>query len=466
MLPARVYSLVIATALLIATAAEAQLSLIRFRALDPIPLAVGEDVGAQAFTLADVNKDGRRDLIAVEQDDDFFAVLLGRGDGTFDAPREYELDCPPTAVAVADFGSPFASDAAGDADGNPDIIVTDEDGGAFVFLGRGDGNFDPPEQELDEVLDATELIGLATGDFDRNGRTDVAFLDAFDEVYFLCNFAGNLAPCSTDVVETNGSGALAIGAGKLNSDDFVDLAVLSQDSGDFSVLYGAGDGSFTTDPLTFPAKADTNNKPSALAVADVDGNGLDDLVIASTETFSDLTFIVARAMGQNLFSRMSYSGPFSDMVGIALGDVDDVVGIDAVFSYHNRDGGSAGPAILPGDDTGGFNTGFDAEGLQELGSGRSVALADVGGNARPDVVQLAADGQSIRVAINYTEPLCPGDCNHSGGVSVDDLIVGVLIALGDQSPSRCVAVDIDGSNTVTINELIAAVQRALVGCNG
>jgi len=462
--PARVYSFVITTGLLIASAAAAQVSRLHFRARDPIPLAVGEDVGPQAFTLADVNKDGRLDLIAVEQDDDRFAVLLGRGDGTFEAAREYDLDCPPTAIAVADLASPFSSDAAGDVDGNPDIIVTDDDGFAYVFLGRGDGNFDPPEQELDDVLDATELIGIAIGDFDHNGRLDVAFLDAYDEVYFLCNFSGNLAPCRTDVVDTNGSGAVAIAAGNFDPDGFLDVAVLSQDSDDFSVLYGGGDGSFSADPQTFPARAEASNVPSALAAADLTGEGRDDLVIASTESFSDLTFVVARPSGQNRFGLSMYSGPLSDVVAIAVGDVDGVPGLDAVFAYHDPGGGSAGPAVLLGDGTGGFMQGINPGGVQTLGSGRAVLLADVGGNARPDIVQLAADGQSIGVAINYTAPACPGDCNGNGIVSVDDLIVGVLIALDDRDASQCLALDADGSNTVTIEELIAAVQRALEGC--
>jgi hypothetical protein len=59
---------------------------------------------------------------------------------------------------------------------------------------------------------------------------------------------------------------------------------------------------------------------------------------------------------------------------------------------------------------------------------------------------------------------CAGDCNGDGQVTVNELILGVNIALGSQPASVCTAIDINGDGTVTINELIAAVTRALNGC--
>ena len=443
-------------------AAEAQLDrAIVFRALDPIPIPVGADAGPQAFTLADVNKDGRLDVIAVEHDNGRVAVLLGRGDGSFDAAREFDIDGTPTAVAVADLSSPFASDSSGDADGNVDIVVGDEDGFAFVLLGRGDGNFDPPEQELDEVLDTSEIIGLAIADFDGNGRPDVAFLDAFDEVYFLCDDRGNLAPCQTDVLDTGGTGAAAIASGNFDPDHIIDLAVVSRDSGDYSVFYGGGDSSFA-DPETFPARAVDTNVPSALAVGDLTGDGLDDLVIASNENFDNLTFLVAAPRQRHTFQRRAYSGPFSATVAIALADVDRDGAIDAVFAYDGPDRPDY-PVLIPGLAGGMFSQGFLVPGAR-FGPGRAVALGDLGGDAGIDIVQLAADGQQIQVAINMTVPPCAGDCNANHEVSIDELVLGVAVALGNEPVDRCLLLDRDGSRMVEINELVAAVAHALNGC--
>jgi hypothetical protein len=59
---------------------------------------------------------------------------------------------------------------------------------------------------------------------------------------------------------------------------------------------------------------------------------------------------------------------------------------------------------------------------------------------------------------------CVGDCNGDGAVSINELIVGVDIALGQAPPSACPAVDVNGDGAVSINELIAAVGAALNGC--
>ena len=59
---------------------------------------------------------------------------------------------------------------------------------------------------------------------------------------------------------------------------------------------------------------------------------------------------------------------------------------------------------------------------------------------------------------------CVGDCNGDGEVTVNELIVGVNIALGSQPASACPAFDVNGDGMVTIPELIQGVNNALEGC--
>ncbi len=59
---------------------------------------------------------------------------------------------------------------------------------------------------------------------------------------------------------------------------------------------------------------------------------------------------------------------------------------------------------------------------------------------------------------------CPGDCSGDGEVAVNELIVGVNIALGNAPASTCPAFDRNGDGSVSIAELIAAVNAALNGC--
>jgi hypothetical protein len=59
---------------------------------------------------------------------------------------------------------------------------------------------------------------------------------------------------------------------------------------------------------------------------------------------------------------------------------------------------------------------------------------------------------------------CAGDCNDDGEVTVDELLSGVNIALGNRGLEACAVFDADGDGEVSVNELIRAVNRALAGC--
>jgi hypothetical protein len=98
------------------------------------PFAVGQF--PVAIATGDVNNDSHADLAIVNQTDNSVSVLLGNGDGTFTAALNSPLGTGqgPTAVTITDFN----------ADGNPDIAVTDPaTDSVSVFLGLGQGLFAP-----------------------------------------------------------------------------------------------------------------------------------------------------------------------------------------------------------------------------------------------------------------------------------------------------------------------------------
>jgi len=59
---------------------------------------------------------------------------------------------------------------------------------------------------------------------------------------------------------------------------------------------------------------------------------------------------------------------------------------------------------------------------------------------------------------------CAGDCDGDGEVSVNELITGVTIALGQRPAADCLVLDANGDAAVSISELVAAVDRALNTC--
>src|SRR5260370_1254765 len=88
-------------------------------------------------------------------------MLLGNGDGTFQAASNFAAGISPYAVAVADFNGDGRLDLA-TANANSDNVS--------VFLGNGDGSFQAPRN-----FPAGDFAwSMAVGDFNRDGRPDLA----------------------------------------------------------------------------------------------------------------------------------------------------------------------------------------------------------------------------------------------------------------------------------------------------
>jgi hypothetical protein len=85
-----------------------------------------------AVVAADIDGDGKLDLVTSDFDSLDLAVLRGRGDGSFDGPRFYDVGGESGDVAVADV----------DGDGHLDLLATDSVG-VTVFPGLGGGRFGP-----------------------------------------------------------------------------------------------------------------------------------------------------------------------------------------------------------------------------------------------------------------------------------------------------------------------------------
>ncbi|HVM96214.1 MAG TPA: hypothetical protein VMT89_07480 [Candidatus Acidoferrales bacterium] len=77
---------------------------------------------------------------------------------------------------------------------------------------------------------------------------------------------------------------------------------------------------------------------------------------------------------------------------------------------------------------------------------------------------LAVECAVVHDANAQAPTVCVGDCNGDNQVSVDELVLGVDIALGNQDVSACSAMDSNGDGEVTVDELISAVDFALSEC--
>jgi FG-GAP-like repeat/Abnormal spindle-like microcephaly-assoc'd, ASPM-SPD-2-Hydin/FG-GAP repeat len=117
-----------------------------------------------SITVADFNDDHKLDLAIANSEGGSISVLLGNGDGTF----QPAIDClVPFPV--------FATAADMNGDHKPDLVVANGAfaPGAYVFMGNGDGTFQTPTF----YPVGRQVSYVAVGDFNRDGRKDIAVAD-------------------------------------------------------------------------------------------------------------------------------------------------------------------------------------------------------------------------------------------------------------------------------------------------
>src|SRR5438067_5883194 len=124
-------------------------------------LAAGFNAGG-AIRAADVNGDGKPDLIVAAQSATTAAVLLNNGAG-FAPPANLNTSAIAGDIAVADFNG----------DGRLDLFVATRSTTANLFLGRGDGTFQPPTNVTVPAAGLPSQSCVA-GDFNHDGHRDVA----------------------------------------------------------------------------------------------------------------------------------------------------------------------------------------------------------------------------------------------------------------------------------------------------
>jgi hypothetical protein len=95
----------------------------------------------------------------------------------------------------------------------------------------------------------------------------------------------------------------------------------------------------------------------------------------------------------------------------------------------------------------------------------STPIATATPTATPSLSPTLAPSSTATPTSTATPAFCVGDCNEDDLVTVDEIIRMVSIALGVDELTRCPAADADGNTEVSVDEIIAAVNNALDGCN-
>jgi hypothetical protein len=221
--------------------------------------------------VGDFNGDGRPDLAAANEFSSDISVLLGNGDGSFQAATSLAAGARPLSVAVGDFNG----------DGKPDLAAANSGSDTVsVLLGNGNGSF----QNAVNYTAGAEPLSVAMGDFNGDGKQDLATSNFFGTVSVLLgNGNGTFqaaAPYAT------GDQPFSVAVGDFNGDGKQDLATANSDSASVSVLPGNGDGSFQA-----AANFAVGSVPRSVAVGDFNGDGKQDLATAN-QSFSNTVSVL------------------------------------------------------------------------------------------------------------------------------------------------------------------------------
>ncbi len=282
----------------------------------PVTYAVGSQPGSVA--VGDLTGNGIQDIVVSNYSGaGTVSVLMGNGDGTFQ---------PQVTYATGGYGYPATAKIADiNGDGKPDLVISNNnwEGGVAVLLGNGDGTFQAPIVSDLNDSNAISPSGLAVGNI--NGGQIVAVGNYFsnDVNVFLANSDGTLSlletlsasgPEQVTLAELTGNGKqdlifanynsntvdIALGNGDgtfqpevsyavgtnpaqisvadVNGDGIPDIVVTNSDH-TVSVLLGNGNGTFQ------PATTETvGANATGVTVADMNGDGRPDLVVAGGNT--------------------------------------------------------------------------------------------------------------------------------------------------------------------------------------
>ncbi|MEZ4452811.1 MAG: VCBS repeat-containing protein, partial [Nannocystaceae bacterium] len=305
--------------------------------------------------LGDLDGDGRPELVTADAGDASLSIL----DGADRARRSVAAGEAPVQVAAGDL----------DGDGRLDLLVHDYADGAILGLrGREGGRLRPAER----LLGAAGLASFAAGDLDGDGLVDLALQRDVDRrvaVHFA-DGAGGLGP------------AMELDPG---FSDVPGVALVPAADGDpGAVVTASGDALYTwpIDPVRTvrpPELAADGASTIAAALLPLGGGALllgDDhrAVIQGLTPELRLTPTWDRPSPDAPHVYVSGEPGFGDLDGD--GEVDLVVNTwrDGVLTFH-------------GDGRGGFTPGA----MVPAPPGYFIAVADVSGDGRPDLVIAAAD---------------------------------------------------------------------------
>ncbi|MER7950616.1 FG-GAP-like repeat-containing protein [Streptomyces sp. NPDC096079] len=413
--------------------------------------------GGSAVAIGDLDDDGTPDLVTGIRTEGI-GVFLGTGGGTFGAVTKYAA--PRTSSSLF-LHSAVIRDV--DGDGDQDVVSQDARGNvALVWLGDGSGALGAgtalqlnPTPGCDTTGDnpcvARFPTDVSVGDFDEDGKPDLATSNTNTHNVSVVRGNGDgTFGAATQHALGAGTGPQGIAAADLDGDGHQDLVTANTANGTLSVLAGDGTGGFGT-ASSVPAGV---TLPSELKLADVDEDGALDAVLVAPGPGSVAVLLGDGAGG---FGTASVLSAGANLTSVSVSDLNGDGHVDLVAAGSE----SSQVVVLEGDGTGAFGEPL-AFGLNGGSNPQAIAVADLDGDGRPDVVtansnSLAAFVKDASVLLNATNRTPTAADESYGKVGADTPLTvaapGVLGNDTDPDGSALTASVVTGPThgTLTLN---------------
>jgi hypothetical protein len=364
--------------------------------LPAVTHAVGH--GPDALAVGDFNHDGHLDLAValagvpgdVQGPGDTVQILLGSGDGTFQAPVSYTVGNGPSSIAVADFTG----------DGKLDLVTTNSLDKTFsILVGNGNGTF----QSARTYSAGAVPVQVVVGDFNHDGKADLAMTETADAAMtgastlsiFLGKGDGTFA---SPIAYNLGNGVAHVAAGDFNRDGKLDLAVANAGTPNVpgttvNILLGKGNGRFALSATRYKV----GPRPWDVLVGDFTGDGKLDLVTADSGGSGVSLF---QGRGNGTFQTVIPYAAVFDADALAAGDFNGDHRTDLAVDS----GALSQVVVLANDPYGGQRLGFGAASyfVNENAGSITVTVVQTGSPFAPVTVNYATGDGTATAGADYT----------------------------------------------------------------
>jgi len=353
--------------------------------------------GTYPFRVAasDLNNDGKTDVVVVNQNANTVSVYKSTsttGSVSFAAKVDFATGNKPSGLAIADING----------DGKPDIIAGNYNSNTVsVLLNTGSGGTIAFATKVDFATGAAPY-GIAVTDVDKDGRPDIVAANANSNTVSVLRNTSTLSSVSfaSRVDFAVAAYPMSLVVLDLEEDGKPDIAVINQVTQTISLLRNTS----SQGSISFTARIDVTAAGSPVAGGDIDGDGKADLIISNpTATAYE---VLRNASTPGVFNFGFGNGASLNPAGVTALTLNDFNGDGKIDLGIGSDGNNAITIIRNNSIPGTFQYGAKTM-LTPGSSPQGITNGDIDGDGKPDLLVVNAGSNTVSVFRNTTTPPPP-----------------------------------------------------------